>query len=89
MTKYREVMKIHGPVPSEVQTAGNSIDSIAQCLGLGTLGFNVTPSTNQGILMIKQEYDKYVGAEQEQGDPLVFWRAGFFFFVNNLILTHS
>ena len=89
MTKYHEVMKIHGPVPSEVQTAGNSIDSIAQRLGLGTLGFNVAPSTNQGILTIKQEYDKYVGAEREQGDPLVFWRASFFFFVNDLILTHS
>ena len=89
MTKYREVMKICGPVPSEVQTAGNSINSIAQCLSLGTLGFNVAPSTNQGILTIKQEYNKYVSAEQEQGDPLVFWRAGFFFFVNNLILTHS
>ena len=89
MTKYCEVMKICGPVPSEVQTAGNLINSIAQRLGLGMLGFNVTPSTNQGVLTIKQEYDKYIGAEREQGDPLVFWRAGFFFFVNNLILTHS
>ena len=89
MTKYCKVMKIRGPVPSEVRTAGNSIDSIAQHLGLGMLGFNVAPSTNQGILMIKQEYNKYVGAEREQGNPLVFWRAGFFFFVNNLILTHS
>ena len=89
MTKYHEVMKICGPVPSEIKTAGNLINSIAQCLGLGMLGFNVAPSTNQGILTIKQEYNKYVGAEREQGDPLVFWRAGFFFFVNNLILTHS
>ena len=63
MTKYHEVMKICGPVLSEVQTAGNLIDSIAQRLGLGTLGFNVAPSTNQGILTIKQEYNKYVSAE--------------------------
>jgi len=63
MTKYHEVMKIRGPVLSEVQTAGSLINSIAQCLGLGALGFNVTPSTNQGILTTKQEYDKYVGTE--------------------------
>ncbi|KIM66087.1 hypothetical protein SCLCIDRAFT_111706, partial [Scleroderma citrinum Foug A] len=74
MSKYHEVMDIRGPVALEVQAAAtNSIDSIAQHLGLGSLGFNVTPAT-QGVLTIKQEYDKYVSVEREQGNPLVFWR---------------
>ena len=79
MAKYREVMNICGPVPSEVQAAVNSIDSIVQRLGLGSLGFNVTPATTQGVLTIRQEYEKYVGAEREQGDPLAFWSISFCF----------
>ena len=78
-------MDICGPVASEVQAAAmNSINSIAQHLGLGSLDFNITPAT-QGVLTIKKEYDKYVSVEREQGDPLVFWRVCFFC-VNDLIL---
>ena len=79
MAKYRKVMNICGPVPSEVQAEANSINSIAQRLGLGSLGFNVTSATTQGVLMIRQEYEKYVGTEREQGDPLAFWSVSFCF----------
>ena len=79
MVKYGEVMNICGPVPSEVQAVANSIDSIMQHLGLGPLGFNVTPATMQGVLTIRQEYEKYIGVEREQGDPLAFWSVIFCF----------
>lgn len=78
MTKYREIMKMHGPVLSEVQTTESPIDSIAQHLGLGTLAFNVAPATNQGIMMTWQEYDRYISAERDHTDPLIFWGASLF-----------
>lgn len=74
MAKYRKVKNICGPVSSQAEMSGHSFDSLAEQLGLGSLGFSATPTT-EGIPTIEQEYRSYTKSQRERGgsNPLIYW----------------
>ena len=75
MTKYHKVKKISGPVSPQAEMGGHSIDSLAEQLSLGSLSFNATLATEQGIPMIEQEYCSYTKSQRERGGTnlLIYW----------------